>query len=54
MIDGSRSVLDIIDEMKEKFEAKIEPATERIGTFMQKLHQNKFIHFIELLENKNV
>lgn len=54
LIDGKRKVMDIADELSDKFGEKIEPAYNRVALFMSQLYQNGFIHFLETKkENKN-
>lgn len=41
--DGSTSVAEIADSLREQFGERIEPAEERLVTFIAKLHQSRFI-----------
>lgn len=47
-IDGKKKVRVIIDELKEKFGEKIQPAEERLTTFFTMLYQQKLISFAEI------
>ena len=51
LIDGKRNVQEICDFLAGKFGEKIQPAEERVTSFLTHLYTNKFIRFNEL--NKN-
>jgi len=41
--DGSKTVLEIARQMSEHFDEGIEPMLERVGAFMRRLDESKFI-----------
>jgi hypothetical protein len=43
LIDGSRSVQQIADSLRETFGESVEPVYDRVGQFMRSLSSNKFI-----------
>ena len=47
LIDGKRNVLQIIEEMKEKFGEKCEPINERLILFIRYLNRRNWIRFKE-------
>ncbi|MCX7879532.1 MAG: PqqD family protein [Ignavibacteria bacterium] len=47
-IDGTKSVAELVDLMREKFAEKVEPAVERVLTFLTQLYNAGFINFFEL------
>lgn len=48
LLNGTNKVEDIVKAMKMKFGDKVEPAYERVTIFLQNLHKNKLIYFLEL------
>jgi hypothetical protein len=49
-IDGNNSVRDIIALIENKFAEKVSPARERVTIFLNQLHGNGFITFIEFIK----
>jgi hypothetical protein len=45
LIDGSRTVLQIAENLEETFGESVEPVYERVGNFMRSLENNKFIGY---------
>lgn len=52
LIDGKRTSADIANLLTEKYGEELKQVYERIGIFLQKLNQNNFITFIEIMKNK--
>jgi len=46
-IDGNKTVGILVEELKEKFGEKIEPAIDRVTKFIGGLNQHNFIYFKE-------
>ncbi len=52
-IDGEKKVREIIALMDNKFGEKVAPANERVTIFLNQLHGNGFITFIEFIKGNN-
>ncbi len=48
LIDGKKNVQGICDLMTEKYGEKIQPAEERVTSFLTHLYTNQFIRFNDL------
>lgn len=51
-IDGNKKVLSIVEELKQTFGEKIEPAVERVSQFINGLYANNLLYFKELRKEK--
>lgn len=47
-MDGRRTAGDIADALRAEFGNSIEPAAERLGTFIKQLEREELVRFIEL------
>ena len=45
LLDGSRSVHEVVREMRREFGEAVEPAEERVGRLIQLFHQEDFISY---------
>lgn len=52
-IDGEKKVQKIIDNLRNNFGEEIEPAEERVTTFLTELYKFKFITFYELTTRRS-
>ncbi|MCK4237246.1 MAG: PqqD family protein [Candidatus Krumholzibacteria bacterium] len=50
LCDGQRNVKDMAGILREKFQEKIEPCYDRLGTFFQQLERTRFISYLNLEE----
>ena len=46
LCDGKRSVKEIAQPLRDRFQEKIEPCYDRLGLFMQNLEGNQFIRYV--------
>ncbi|MBZ0199601.1 MAG: PqqD family protein [Ignavibacteriaceae bacterium] len=53
VIDGKKNVQEIIDNLRKNFGEEIEPAEERVTTFLTELYKFKFISFNELTTRRS-
>ncbi len=51
-IDGNKNVLTIVEELKQSFGDKIEPAVARVSQFINGLYANNLLYFKELRKEK--
>lgn len=51
-MDGNKTVLKIVEELKEGFGEKIEPAVDRVSKFINGLYANNLLYFKELKKEK--
>ena len=47
-IDGNKTVIEIVEELRGNFGEKIEPAIERISKFINGLYSNNLLYFKKL------
>lgn len=51
-MDGNKTVFQIVEELRENFGEKIEPAVERVTKFINGLYGNNLLYFKELKKEK--
>lgn len=51
-MDGNKTVFQVVEELREKFGEKIEPAVERVTKFINGLYGNNLLYFKELKKEK--
>ncbi len=52
-VNGKNKVRDIIALMDDKYGEKVAPADQRVTVFLNQLHGNGFITFIEFIKGSN-
>jgi hypothetical protein len=45
LLDGRRTVHDVVRDLRERFGDEVEPAEERVGRLVQLFHQEDFISY---------
>gem|GEM_PF-218992 len=51
-MDGNKTVFQIVEELRESFGEKIEPAVDRVTKFINGLYGNNLLYFKELKKEK--
>ena len=51
-MDGNKTVFQIVEELRESFGEKIEPAVDRVTKFINGLYANNLLYFKELKKEK--
>jgi len=52
LIDGKRTIYEIIQEMKKNYEGKLDQAEQRVSNFFILLRKNKFVEFLLAQDKK--